>query len=304
MLCRTWFSHSCCCPSSSHSATDQQLAKPPDVIFLNGDIYTQATPARAQAIAVRDGRIVAIGTNDEIRKLKGKPPQVIDLGGHFVMPGFNDAHCHLAFGGLEQMNVNLVGSKSLQEMQQRLPTARKPRPPATGSSAAAGTTRYGPSQKLPTRQDLDAVTSGHPAIFVRVDGHIAIANSAALQAGGHHRADRAPAGRCDRPRCAGTADGHRSRVGAGSGLIQGAAPTPAQRRRAAELALANAARSGITSAQDNSDWEDFLVYEEMEREGKLTLRISEWLRFNDSVELLEKHRAHHPATIPCCTPPC
>ena len=68
-------------------------------------------------------------------------------------------------------------------------------------------------------------------------------------------------------------------------------PTPAQRRRAAELALADAARSGITSAQDNSNWEPFLVYEDMEREGKLTLRISEWLRFDDPVDLLEKHRA-------------
>ena len=75
-------------------------------------------------------------------------------------------------------------------------------------------------------------------------------------------------------------------------------PTPAQRRRAAELALADAARWGITSAQDNSRWEDFLVYEDLEREGKLTLRISEWLRFNDPVDVLEKHRAHHPANDP------
>ena len=54
----------------------------------------------------------------------------------------------------------------------------------------------------------------------------------------------------------------------------------------------------MTSAQDNSDWEEFLVYEELEREGKLTLRISEWLSFNDSVDELEKHRAHHPADDP------
>src|SRR5271154_5250316 len=84
-----------------------------DAIFVNGDIYTQATPARVQAMAVRDGRIVAVGSNDEIHKLKGAHTQVVDLGGHFVMPGFNDAHCHLQSGGFEQMNVNLVGAKSL-----------------------------------------------------------------------------------------------------------------------------------------------------------------------------------------------
>jgi predicted amidohydrolase YtcJ len=67
---------------------------------------------------------------------------------------------------------------------------------------------------------------------------------------------------------------------------------------AAELALANASRWGITSAQDNSSWDDFLVYEELERDGKLTLRIAEWLAFRDSVGELEAHRAHHPADDP------
>jgi hypothetical protein len=75
-------------------------------------------------------------------------------------------------------------------------------------------------------------------------------------------------------------------------------PTPSQRRRAAEYALANAAKWGITSAQDYSTWEDFLTYEEMERDGKLPIRVSEWLDFNGSLDLLEKHRAHHPADDP------
>src|SRR5215470_14697867 len=66
------------------------------------------------------------------------------------------------------------------------------------------------------------------------------------------------------------------------------------RRRAAELALADAAMHGITSAQDNSEWEDFLTYEQMEKEGKLTLRISEWLPFDSPVEQLLRMRQHHP----------
>src|SRR6185437_3851592 len=75
-------------------------------------------------------------------------------------------------------------------------------------------------------------------------------------------------------------------------------PTMAQRRKAAELALADAASHGITSAQDNSDWEDFLTYEQMEKEGKLTLRISEWLPFDAPVEQLVKMRQHHPQDDP------
>jgi hypothetical protein len=70
------------------------------------------------------------------------------------------------------------------------------------------------------------------------------------------------------------------------------------RRRAAELALQDAAEWGITSAQDYSDWEDFLTYEDLENEGKLTLRISEWLPFNQPLKLLETHRDHHPTQDP------
>src|SRR5450755_3478195 len=92
-------------------------AKPPDTIFVNGDIYTQATPARAQAIAVSQGKIVAVGSNAEILKLKQTSTQVVDLGGHFVMPGFNDAHLHLASGGSSQLSVDLRGTQNLQAMQ-------------------------------------------------------------------------------------------------------------------------------------------------------------------------------------------
>ncbi len=271
---------------------------PPDAIYLNGDIYTQATPARAQALAVRDGRIVAIGTNDEIRKLKGSHTQVIDLGGHFVMPGFNDAHCHLQAAGFEKMNVNLVGAKSLAEMQQRIAERAKAEQPGLWIVGDGWDHTLWPGQTLPTRQDLDRVTAGHPAIFVRVDGHIAVANSAALQVAGISGQTQPPAGGAIDHDAQGQPTGIIRETAQGLIFSKVPPPTPAQRRRAAELALADAARSGVTSAQDNSDWEQFLVYEEMERDSKLTLRISEWLRFDDPVDLLEKHRSHHPAGDP------
>ena len=73
-------------------------------------------------------------------------------------------------------------------------------------------------------------------------------------------------------------------------------PTHEKRRQAIELALADMASHGITSAQDNSQWEDFQVYEELEREGKLTARISEWLPFDESIDELNKKRSSHPAS--------
>jgi len=125
------------------------------------------------------------------------------------------------------------------------------------------------------------VTGGHPAIFTRVDGHIAVANSAALKAARITKnTPDPPGGKIDR-----NPNGEPTgilREGAGD-AVHSAIPKPsrAQRRKAIELALGEAAHSGLTSLQDNSSWDDFLVYEGLEREGKLTARITEWLPFDD-----------------------
>ena len=283
---------------SANAMPGKSSDRAPDIIFVNGDIYTQATPARAQAIAVRDGRIVATGSNDDIRKLKGTHTQVVDLGGHFVMPGFNDAHVHLEEAGLELQNVDLRGTRSLQEMQQRIAASAKTTTPSDWLVGGGWDDTLWPDGKLPTRQDLDAVTGGRPAVFSRVDGHIAVANTAALKIGGVTGQTQAPDGGKIDHDAGGDPTGILRETARGLVESKIPPPTPVRRRRAAELALADAAHWGITSAQDNSSWDIFLVYEELEREGKLTLRISEWLNFDDPVCGLETHRAHHPANDP------
>jgi len=284
---------------------------PADIIFVNGDVYVgaphielrigagkQGSPklpanGRAQALAVSGGNIIAAGTNQEIQKLKGPKTQVVDLGGHFVMPGFNDAHVHLGSGGFEKLNVDLVGSKSLDDMKQRIAARVKTAGSSEWIVGRGWDHTLWAEQKTPTKADIDSVTNDHPAIFNRVDGHIAIANSAALKAAGITSQSPDPhGGKIDR-------DGKSEPTGilreTAMGLVGERIPPPstAQRRRAAELALADAAQHGITSAQDNSDWEDFLTYEQMEKEGKLTLRIAEWLPFDAPVEQLVKMRQHH-----------
>ncbi|HEX7287488.1 MAG TPA: amidohydrolase [Candidatus Angelobacter sp.] len=269
-----------------------------DLIVINGDIYTGArgdSSPRFQALAISGGKIAAAGSTTEIQKLRGPKTQVIDLGGHFVMPGFNDAHTHLASGGFEKLNVDLVGTKSLDEMKQRIAAHVKTAAPGEWITGRGWDHTKWTEQKTPTRHDIDSVTGDHPAIFNRVDGHIAIANSAALKATGI---------------TAQTPDPHGGKIdhddqGEATGILRETAmdlvssnippPTPAQRRRAIELALADAAQWGVTSAQDNSDWEDFLTYEQIEKEGKLTLRIAEWLPFDAPVGELESRRAHHQA---------
>ncbi len=153
-------------------------------------------------------------------------------------------------------------------------------------------------ETLPTRQDIDAVTGDHPAILVRVDGHIGVANTAALKAAGIlSSGPDPPGGKIDRD-ANGMATGILRETAKDAMLAKVPRPSLAQRRHGIELALAEAARAGITSMQDNSEWEDFLVYEELESQGKLTARISEWLMFNQPLELLQEHRAHHPANDP------
>jgi predicted amidohydrolase YtcJ len=281
---------------------------PPDAIYVNGNIYTGAeeglggAPAkvypRAQAMAVRGGRIIAVGTNRDIEKLKGAHTRAVDLGGKFVMPGFNDAHLHLASGGFEKMNVELAGTRSLQEMQARIAERAKTTAPGEWIRGRGWDESKWTVQTLPTRQDLDSATGDHPAIFNRADGHMAVVNTAALKLAGVTKSTpNPPGGKIDRD-AAGEATGI-LREGA-MGLVgrKIPPPTPAERRRAAELAMQDAAEHGVTSVQDNSDWDDFLTYLDLENAGKLTLRITEWLPFSAPLKTLEQHRAFHSGQDP------
>ncbi len=283
----------------------EQPAKPKaDVIFIHGNVYTGVAVMsafkaikRAEAIAVRGERIEAVGESAEILKLRGPETQVIDLGGKFVMPGFNDAHTHLSQGGAERLNVNLVGVKSLEQFRDRLRAKVDRAAPGDWILGGGWDENLWPVKTLPTRWDLDEITTDHPVFLERVDGHIAVANTRALQLASITIASRDPKG--------GKID--RDSNGQPSGIIRETAqqairaaipePTHDKRRQAMEVALAEAAQSGVTSVQDySSSWEDFKILEEIERDGKLTARVSEWLPFDDPLDQLDVKRKEHPAS--------
>jgi predicted amidohydrolase YtcJ len=158
-----------------------------------------------------------------------------------------------------------------------------------------GSHAVGQAQSCPSRADIDAAAEGHPAIFTRVDGHIAVADSAALAAARDHAGTRQipPGGKIDRD-----ADGEPTGIlrETAQSLVKVPPPSPEQRRRGLELALQDAFEHGVTSVQDFSDWDDFLVFEQMEREGRLPVRIAEWIPFAEPLELEKQQAAHHPAT--------
>ena len=291
--------------SAQSGVSGQSVQKPKaDLIFTHGNIYTGVVDAtssltagkRSEALAVRGDRILAVGTRDEIMKLKGPETKIVDLDGHFVMPGFNDAHMHLASAGLEKMNVNLVGVKSLDEFRERLRAKVEAAGPAEWVVGEGWDETLWPVKVLPTRWDLDEVSGKHPVYLERVDGHIGVANTRALQLASITVASHDPeGGKIDRDD-AGTPNGILREKA--QEAVQAVIPKPAheKRRQAIELALADLASHGITSAQDNSQWEYFQIYEELEHEGKLTARISEWLNFDDSLEELNRKRTSHPAS--------
>jgi predicted amidohydrolase YtcJ len=273
----------------------------PDAIYYHGHILTgvglgQGKLDFVSAIAMRDGIITATGTDETLLQTKGPKTQLVDLGGGFTMPGINDAHTHLGAAGRIQLSVDLTGSKSLEEMLDRIERAAKAAQAGKWLQGGGWDHTLWPHKTLPTRQELDAVTHGHPAFLVRVDGHIAIVNTAALEAAAITGATPDPAGGKFDHDSTGELTGIVREDPAMVLIIQKIPPrAPAERKRALSLALADASIHGVTSAQDYSEWDDFLMMEQLEREDHLPVRISEWLTFNDSIETLKEHRAHHPA---------
>jgi predicted amidohydrolase YtcJ len=287
-------------PAAKPAAQEPPAKPKADVIFVHGNVYTGVavvsafkTTKRAEAIAVREGRIEEVGESADVMKLRGPQTQVVDLGGKFVMPGFNDAHLHLAHAGFELLHVNLTGVKSIDEFRDKLRARAEAAAPNEWILGSGWDETLWPVKTPPTRFDLDEVATDHPVFLVRVDGHSGVANARALQLASITLASRDPRG----------GKIERDESGQPNGLLRDTAmkavenvippPTHDQRRQAMDSALADLARWGVTSAQDNSGWEDFQVLEEMEKEGKLTARVSEWLAFDDPAATLQEHRKAH-----------
>ncbi len=290
-----------CCLLTARPLFPATASAPVGAIYYHGNILTgvglgSSNAQRVTAIAVGDHQIIAIGEDAAVLRQKQPGTKLFDLHGAFVMPGINDAHVHLGDAGRVKLTIDLTGSTSLAEMLRRVRAAAAAAPTGEWLLGGGWDHTLWATKTLPNRQDLDAVTGGHPAMFVRVDEHIAVANSAALALSGVTNQTPSPqGGQLDHD-----ADGNLTgivREDSGMELIRRHIPAPSRdvRRQAILLALKDAVAYGVTSVQDNSDWDDFLVYRELEHQDQLPVRISEWLAFNDPVEVLVAHRAAHPA---------
>lgn len=168
-----------------------------DLVLINGNIITMnPKQAKAQAVAIKDGKLAAVGSDKQILPYAGKGTRRIDLKGKTLVPGFIDAHVHGASVGRSLSQVNVRGVKSIKEMQRKVKLwARK-------TSKGGWIIGHGWDQdhlkerRYPSRWDLDQAAPNNPVFLIRVCGHAGVANTKALELAGITRRTKAPEGGC------------------------------------------------------------------------------------------------------------
>lgn len=246
-----------------------------DLIIHNARIWTvNPEQPQAEALAVLHGRITAVGSEASVILWRGAGTHVVDAKGRRLLPGFNDAHVHFSDGGASLAAVQLTNATSLNEFVQRIADYASHTPKGEWiRNGEWDETKWNPP-KLPTRQDIDAVTPDNPVVLDRYDGHLVLVNSQVLALAGITSATPDPPGGVIVRDAAGEPTG--ALKDAATELVARVAPplTWAQRRRALDSALHEAAQRGVTSVQDmNLDYGDLSLYSQLLEQGKLTVRV-------------------------------
>src|SRR5215472_2054008 len=257
-------------------ARSQAQSRPAaDLIVTNAKVWTvdKSVPS-AQAVAVLEERIVAVGSSAEVDAWRGPRTQVIDAGGKLLLPGFNDAHLHFVSGGMQLNNVQLKDATSPQEFARRIGERAKITP--KGEWILGGNwdeTKWNPPN-MPTKELIDALTPDTPVFVSRYDGHMGLANSLALRLAGITAKTPDPPGGTVVRDAQGNPTG--ALKDAATGYIDKVVPplTHNQRVKIVKRALAHAASVGVTSVQHMvASYEDIGVYSELLQRGELTTRI-------------------------------
>lgn len=263
---------------------------PVTLAVVNARVWTgESRRPWADAIAVRGERIAAVGSSAEVKKLAVAGTRVIDARGQMLTPGFVDAHVHLVDGGFRLASVQLRDASTPQEFVARIRAFAATVPPGTWITGGDWDHENWGGE-LPRREWVDSVTPDHPVWVNRLDGHMALANSAALRAGNVDAATPDVEG--------GTivrAAGGREPTGVlkdnAQSLVGRAVPEPSPESsdRAVAAAMRYVAEQGVTSVHSMGTWADLAAFERAHRAGRLTTRIyaavpiSTWERLRDTV---------------------
>jgi predicted amidohydrolase YtcJ len=259
-----------------------------DLVLRGGRVWAGKGRPAATAIAVKDGRVAALGSDTDVQPLIGPGTRVVDLHGRLVVPGFNDAHVHFLSGGFGLLSVDLRDARDEQDFAARIGAHARTLPRGTWIQEGNWDHETWPSKALPTRALIDAVTPDHPVFVQRLDGHMALANSLALRLAGVTRESKDPDGGTIVRDAAGEPTGILKDNA--EELVTRAIPEPSREMnlRAARAALKEAARVGVTTIQDNSSVDALRTYQDLRAAGELTARFYVWRYASSALEPLEK----------------
>jgi hypothetical protein len=153
-----------------------------DLILYNADIHTMnKKKPKAQAIAIKNGKIIAVGTDTEVLKLRTRKTMVMNLKRKTVLPGFVDSHVHLGSYARTLEQIGLRDVVSIKQLQQKLTEAAKQKPASSWIVARGFDQEKLREKRVPNRFDLDKAVPDHPVLITRVCGHLSVANSKALE---------------------------------------------------------------------------------------------------------------------------
>lgn len=156
-----------------------------DTILVNGKVYTVDNKRSIkEALAIKNGIIADIGTNEEILSLKNDNTEIIDLKGKLILPGFNDSHMHLVNLGYTLSKVSLYGVSSLDEIGKRIYEYIEENKLKKGTWIMGNGWNqdyFQDEKRFPTRYDLDKISTEYPIVITRICGHVIVANSLALK---------------------------------------------------------------------------------------------------------------------------
>jgi len=271
-----------CTVACAIAHAENQASTGADLILLNGRFVTVNEGFRiAEAVAIRDGRFIAVGADNQVASKGDSGTQTLDLQGRTVIPGIVDGHNHLLLGGLNARGVDLSMVRSLDELlsklKERIAVTPKGRPVVSSSSWHESQLKRG---RLPTRRDLDAISPHHPVVLLRGALQV-VMNSSALRTAGISKDTPDPVGgKIIRDPDTGEPTGEIISFGRRAVTlepVQTVLPPPTREAKltAIRRGMKELNRVGITSIRDPAVTpQNMKLYEELRDAGELTLRIS------------------------------
>ncbi len=264
-----------------------------DLVITGGVVWTGLSSGQPYpgAVAVKGGRILAVGDTAAVRRYVGGETQVLSARGGLIMPGFSDGHTHFINGGFQLASVDLRDAATPQEFIRRLKAYAQKLKPGEWITGGDWDHTLWKGAPLPRREWIDSVTPNNPVFVDRLDGHEALANSAAIRAAGVTK---------DTPTPPGGEILRDPRTGEPIGIFKDQAlgligkavpePSPEQHDSALVRALAHAASLGVTATSHvSASWADLASYRRLEKAGRMTLRValyldlSEWRAVADTI---------------------